>query len=1101
MAFRYGMNQVFSPLPSVQPVANIVFLHGLFGSPGKTFVASPEVEGSTLDGDASNLCSPTISSTSSQTAQTLGSVFWPQDLLPERIPNANVFSFGYDADVGRFMDVTGSNCVHDHGRNLLNSLSNIIDDHVALNQSAHTVNKELSRVLKATHGIIFLATPHRGSRAATYGRLAFSLTQGFVFPSANINLISSLERGSGEIARISDEFIETLATARHLELCSFAEEKPIKFGWFSLHIVPHESAKIGHEREHWGTISGNHREIAKYSNAADEGFIKVTDYLKRWMAAAAEDRYLECLESLNDPNARLRLQEVSHASHISKASFGWLFSPEAAYAKWLADDGSLYGPIFWITGKPGSGKSALIQFAFGNERSESLLPLSRGRPMAYFFHLRGKSLVQNSLHGMLQELLYQTLKQFPSFYKLLKPIYQKARLNADGDIKWDLSSLSEGFRLLPYLTSSDSTCRPRIFLYIDALDENRDHRDNKELVGILEDIVSTYEVQRMEPGAALLKICLASRPWPIFQMAYGNRPRVPFIAMTDFTETDIRTYTECSLKRALSGTRYSEDEQQIIVGFASEITNRAQGVFVWVRIVVESLFQQIIDGTPLERLRKILTDYPLELDELYEHTIQRIPQAYRLEAEIALKVVLQSRTQLTLGELYVICSICSGTPVSHSTAQDASASWLASRCGGLVETVAEVQENGNQSLTKVQFIHQTVQDFVRHGIKGISDNSDINLVPEICGSHLLAFACTRNHQRYPDLSRVRKNLFCYLRDIEQTIDYPPNHRPSDASYSGQTTRATTFDSLSYELSNQPPSPRQPAFNLESYQPHNLLRNFQWDDPAYLDDEMKSELKVAVGIRTNRPRSVIRANHMPILQNLYHYGADKIIESQDVEHSGFTAALGPRTTTSRVDRLRMLSRVLTIHPKLSSTKILLESRRHDSVCDFIPHLDMYRGELSLLVLLVSAIPNDYINEDTLFKMTEEILQAGATTSERVPVRGLSRPDMSLLNYVVRFKEGRLGDWVQLLRKWKAKLSDDEVDWSDRVALLASLSVREYSDEKIVVTEEKSVVHALVPAGLRLVAGGTLNLSLSRACLHDFKAPKRKITPLAHERYAF
>lgn len=134
-----------------------------------------------------------------------------------------------------------------------------------------------------THGIIFLGTPHRGSSAATYGRVAFWLTKIFVLQNANTNLISSLERDSDMLDRISTAFVETLAKAESLKLWSFAEEKQIRWGLIGMHIVPPESARIGHERENWGTISGDHRQIAKYLKATDEGFVKVSSVLKGWI--------------------------------------------------------------------------------------------------------------------------------------------------------------------------------------------------------------------------------------------------------------------------------------------------------------------------------------------------------------------------------------------------------------------------------------------------------------------------------------------------------------------------------------------------------------------------------------------------------------------------------------------------------------------------------------------------------------------------------------------------------------------------------------------------------------------------------------------------
>jgi hypothetical protein len=48
-------------------------------------------------------------------------------LLPHSVENAKIFSFGYDANMERFMGAAGLNTVHQHGRNLLNGLCDLLD--------------------------------------------------------------------------------------------------------------------------------------------------------------------------------------------------------------------------------------------------------------------------------------------------------------------------------------------------------------------------------------------------------------------------------------------------------------------------------------------------------------------------------------------------------------------------------------------------------------------------------------------------------------------------------------------------------------------------------------------------------------------------------------------------------------------------------------------------------------------------------------------------------------------------------------------------------------------------------------------------------------
>lgn len=127
-----------------------------------------------------------------------------------------------------------------------------------------------------TKGIVFLGTPHRGSNAASYGRTAYLLTKAFAFQSANTKLLTALEKNSETLDRISTAFFQTLEAYQNLRIASFAEEKQVRLRVVGMQIVRPDSAKIGHAHETWGSISEDHRNMAKYSSLKDDGFVKVS---------------------------------------------------------------------------------------------------------------------------------------------------------------------------------------------------------------------------------------------------------------------------------------------------------------------------------------------------------------------------------------------------------------------------------------------------------------------------------------------------------------------------------------------------------------------------------------------------------------------------------------------------------------------------------------------------------------------------------------------------------------------------------------------------------------------------------------------------------
>lgn len=57
----------------------------------------------------------------------MGEVFWPASLLPSVLPEARVFTWGYDADVDAFNGSVGHNTVEQHATDLLTDIANLLD--------------------------------------------------------------------------------------------------------------------------------------------------------------------------------------------------------------------------------------------------------------------------------------------------------------------------------------------------------------------------------------------------------------------------------------------------------------------------------------------------------------------------------------------------------------------------------------------------------------------------------------------------------------------------------------------------------------------------------------------------------------------------------------------------------------------------------------------------------------------------------------------------------------------------------------------------------------------------------------------------------------
>ncbi|KAL8723059.1 MAG: hypothetical protein Q9181_007363, partial [Wetmoreana brouardii] len=552
------------------------------------------------------------------------------------IHDVRVLSWGYDADIDSF-DSASQSTIHQHAGTLLSDIADQheIADHykrpiifvvhslggvivkAALNRSSATQGTRLKDIAAATFGICFLGTPHRGSKSASLGKIAYQITSAAT-RRPNIKLLQGLERGSETLDQIGDTFAQTMLRGdRPLRICSFREEKETRnYLVFNTMVVDADSAKIGDGHEEVGSIPANHRKMTKFINLGDVGFKRVVSQLNRWVQKLRADENIssadidDFIASLTTAETKIRIAGVRE-SH--KATFHWLFDPRiVSFSQWLGEHSQ---PFYWIQGKPGSGKSTLMKFAMRDSRLLDLLGRTsedRWTCVAFFFHDRGSS-VQKSLVGMLREITSSILSELPqllphaiqSYKELVKG--QRTRLPT-----WDLEAL---IVLMGKIIGQRGT-RIKILLFLDALDEHEG--DNDQLIELLKDWS-----EMMDGYYVTLKICLASRPWPVFTDCFGHGPN---FAIDHYTRDDIWVYTESRLNFSIQGSLELLNPKTV-ASLAEQITAKAQGVFIWVKLVTDLLAKNIRDGTHYQ-LQRMIAELPEELQEMYDYTLSRIDPEY-----------------------------------------------------------------------------------------------------------------------------------------------------------------------------------------------------------------------------------------------------------------------------------------------------------------------------------------------------------------------------------------------------------------------------------------------------------------------------------------
>lgn len=214
--------------------------------------------------------------------------------------------------------------------------------------------------------------------------------------------------------------------------------------------------------------------------------------VRRKMADAVRDEKdfytrRRLIDKLKFIKIRDRQQSTPHAH---RKTFRWVYSHRkhrgrrgGQLADWLHHQSG----IFWITGKPASGKSTLMKYIEENAKTDQLLrkwagPHARLVKCSYFFWRAGDHL-QKSTAGLLQTLLYDCLSQVPELVpKVLPEKWASFQLFGDDGQSWSWSELAAAFALMVQSLVKEQTMK--LFLSIDGLDEC--DGDHCELVLLLQ---------------------------------------------------------------------------------------------------------------------------------------------------------------------------------------------------------------------------------------------------------------------------------------------------------------------------------------------------------------------------------------------------------------------------------------------------------------------------------------------------------------------------------------------------------------------------------------------------------------------------------------
>ena len=352
-----------------------------------------------------------------------------------------------------------------------------------------------------------------------------------------------------------------------------------------------------------------------YGNArAVLGNFVDSDFLKR---QAESDRKSLLLEALYYDGMRSRKAQIEQRAGSPK-SIEWIWS--TTFDTWLGGSAS----FFWITGRPGSGKSTLMKHLADSRKTLAGLKRSGDCEWVvihHFFDFRAAKEVPNRVDGTLRSLLHQIVRSLP-----------EAADNLD-DCFFETTSIAFSLQqCLDMLCDIIGSNTKRLIAFIDVLDEHQG-----SAVELIDTIFALED--RVE-----IKICLASRPELIFERELF---KFPHLTVQDYNHESIKLYTEMALTSARYGPWV-----QAIQALSDRIREKANGVFLWARLAVDELVQKVGEGQSQENLSQVLDAMPAEVEGLYQRILENIPQLLRTEAAILLSFVLDKSQEAYVRDLF-----------------------------------------------------------------------------------------------------------------------------------------------------------------------------------------------------------------------------------------------------------------------------------------------------------------------------------------------------------------------------------------------------------------------------------------------------------------
>ncbi|KAK4182585.1 hypothetical protein QBC35DRAFT_395679 [Podospora australis] len=309
--------------------------------------------------------------------------------------------------------------------------------------------------------------------------------------------------------------------------------------------------------------------------------------------------------------------------------------------RWWLRSGS---GVFHIAGKPGSGKSTLMKYLATHPMTQELLVKWAGTEhliLSHFFFWKPGTDEQKTMRGLQRGILYDILAKDLGVTKMVFPdLWSPHQYNSTSQRpSFNISGKQVKNAFERLIACKGSFSKYNICLFIDGLDEFDEPDESHHRL--------CTKLWSWTKASAKVKLCVSSREYPSILQAFPSAQR---ITLQHLTRVDVEAVV-CN--RLESNEHYQELCKSDIgsSGLVGLIVDHAEGVFLWVVIILKWIEEELATGvSTFQLLKHLIATAPQELDAFFAKILESIPRHNSRQVWFVLCMMLRAQGYLVNGE-------------------------------------------------------------------------------------------------------------------------------------------------------------------------------------------------------------------------------------------------------------------------------------------------------------------------------------------------------------------------------------------------------------------------------------------------------------------